>query len=184
MNKKIAMLASSVLLTVGLVACPTPVTPPPPPPPPPEQVTTQLILNGGFEVENTNWTFEGGAVRVVSADKKTGTAFAALGKASTGSLKVSQLINVPAAGNTTLKYSIKIASNEAADASFDSIVVRAGTTIINTLTVANTRGQYVEYSSDLSAFKGGEVLISFSASFDASVLTTFCIDDVSAANVR
>ncbi len=183
MKNNLVKLASGVLLAAGLVACPTP--PAPPPPPPPEAVTTQLLLNGGFEATTTNWTFAGGAGRVVSNNAKSGTAWGSIASASTSTdRKISQLINVPASGNSTLKYSVKITSDEGVDSSFDSLVIRVNSTIINTLTVANTRGAYVEYTYDLSPFKGAEAEISFRGTFDNSVLSTFAIDDVTATNVR
>lgn len=66
--------------------------------PPVEVVTTELILNGGFEAATTNWTFTGDGARLTAptACVKTGTAFGALVSGSKGLATISQTINVPA----------------------------------------------------------------------------------------
>ena len=56
--------------------------------------------------------------------------------------------------------------------------------MIGALTTANLRGEYKEYDYDLSTFVGTSANIEFAGKFDKSVVTKFCIDDVSAINSR
>ena len=182
MKKSASMLVSAALLIVGLVACPsdkTEVTPPA------EVVTTELILNGGFEADSNNWTFAADSFRSKSSRcVKTGAFSSALVAGSKGFATISQAINVPTQGTAALKYSVRIDTNEKPGIASATLIVRANETKINTLTTADLRGEYKEYNFDLSKFAGTSVNIEFAGKFDQSVVTTFCIDDVSAINSR
>lgn len=182
MKKTVSIIVSAALLTVGLVACPdkTEVTPPA------EVVTTELILNGGFEAESNNWTFTGAGKRATSPAtcKRTGSAYGSLSSATTSVQKAAQSINVPSQGTTLLKYWVRIQSSETAGTAFDNLVVKADATVISTLTTANEQEKYTEYTYDLTPLKGTSVNITFQGTFDNVVSTNFCIDDVSAINSK
>lgn len=182
MKKSVSMLVSAALLMVGLVACPsdkTEVTPPA------EVVTTELILNGGFEAATNNWAFVADSFRSKSSRcVKTGAFSGALVAGSKGFATLSQAINVPTKGTTSLKYSVRIETNEKAGIASSTLIVRVNETMIGTLTTADLRGEYKEYDYDLSKFAGTSVNIEFAGKFDETVVTTFCVDDVSALNSR
>lgn len=65
-----------------------------------------------------------------------------------------------------------------------NLVVSVNETTINTLTTADPRGEYKQYTVDLSTLKGTSVNIRFTGNFNNSVSSAFCIDNVSAINSR
>jgi hypothetical protein len=190
MKKVFAIIVSAALLTTGLVSCPSEkVTPPaetPPPTPPPEVVTTELILNGGFEAITTNWTLSTNSFRFTSPPTcvHSGVAFAAITGGRSGFATISQTINVPAQGTTALKYWVRIETDEKPGIAASNLVVRVNETIIKTLTTADSRREYNEYTYDLSALKGTSAIIKFTGTFNTLVSSAFCVDDVSAINSR
>lgn len=183
MKNSVSVLLSAALLTVGLVACPsekTVVTPPV------DAVTTELILNGGFEASTTDWTFTGDARRSTfpTACAKNGAAYGRIEKIKAFSNGLSQTFNVPNQGTTMLKYWVRIESKVSQASADDSLVVRVNGTVINTLTTANPQEVYAEYSYDLSELVGKSVTIEFKGTFKDLEETNFCIDDVSALNSK
>ena len=182
MKKTVSIIVSAALLTVGLVACPdkTEVTPPA------EVVTTELILNGGFEANTSNGTFTGDGRRNLSpvACRKTGTYFGSISKEKSSVGTAAQTINVPAQGTTTLKYWVRIDSNVNQASASDSLLVKVNEKVISTLTTADPQEIYKEYSADLTELAGKSATIQFRGTFKDIDATNFCIDDVSAINSK
>jgi hypothetical protein len=182
MKKPALLFVSAALLIVSLVSCSsntTGVTPPP------GVETTELILDGGFEAATNNWTFVGDGIRSKSSTcVKTGAFSGALVAGSRGFATISQTINVSAQGKTSLKYSVRIETNEKPGVVSSTLVVRVNQTVIGTLTTADLRGEHKEYNYDLSKLAGASANIEFAGKFDETIVTKFCIDDVSAINLR
>ena len=149
MKKSVSMLVSAALLIVGLVACPsdkTEVTPPavtpPATPPPVDVVTTELILNGGFEAETSDWNFDGTDRSTLSKTcVKTGTYYGLITLPNLGveyNPLLSQNFNVPAQGTTLLTFWVRIESNEPTNRDV-ILIVKANAAILTTLTMKNSR---------------------------------------------
>ena len=181
MKNAVSVLVCASLLSLGLVSCPAEkITPPA------EVVTTELILNGSFESQKADWIVKGSAFTATVPDVcvKTGKNFLVLRATSESAESFSQTINVPAQGTTVLKYWVRIEAWLPASNSFDNLVVSVNSNVINTMTPANERKIYNEYSYDLTAFAGKPVTLEFKGTFSRGESGLFCIDDVSAVNSK
>lgn len=180
MKGLMSIVVSAALLTIGLVS-----RPPDKAMPPVEIVTTELMLGGGSKAKATNWTFTGNIRSSTPATCiTTGTPHTSMTSAKTATKKYVESINVPAQGTTTLKYKVRIQNAESQAVASDNLVVKVNTTVVHTLTTANPQDAYTEYTHDLSALAGTQAIIEFKWTFDNSVSSNFCIDDVIASNSR
>ena len=151
--------------------------------------TTELIGNGGFESGNTVWTASTSVI-----DNGTGQA------ARTGSWKawldgygaahtdtLLQTVSIPAAASTaTLSFWLKVVSSETSTTSaLDTLKLQvrnsSGAVLATLKTYSNLDkgSSYVQRSFDLSAYKGQTIQVYFIGVENASVSTSFLIDDVS-----
>jgi hypothetical protein len=173
------------VLCAALVACPSTQEP----------IVTELIVNGGFET-SSDWTFSpSGAARGTQAYcAKSGVAYGALStqgeKSEPG---ISQFIVMPTQGKTTLEFSVRVDTLEAAGTSANSIrlFVGYGEAIGSaTVTTGNIRDRYLTQTVDITnqkgiAVDGGQKIeVYFKAAFLGSKPSVFCVDDVSVKNVR
>jgi hypothetical protein len=79
---------------------------------------------------------------------------------------------------------VHVDTTDTAQVAHDVLVVKVGSTALTTLrTLSNldARPGYVQYSSDVSSFAGQTVSVTFDASEDSSLQTSFVVDDTSVA---
>ena len=152
-------------------------------------VSTQLIVNGGFESGASNWA---GSSGVITADATVpahaGTYKAWLdGYGTSHTDTLSQSIVIPAAAaSVKLAFWLRVISDETTTTqAYDTLKVQvrnsSGTLLATLATYSNLNkgATYLQKSLDLGAYKGQTVRVYFEGKEDASNTTTFLIDDVS-----
>ena len=149
-----------------------------PPAPPPG-----AIVNGDFESGGTGWTES--AAGLIGTNLPHGGSYSAwLGGADVASERVSQTITVPADG--TLRYHWQMTTTDTSGRPHDYLRVRvySGTSgaLLRTVRTWSNRHAANAWSSDsvnLAAYGGRTVQISFEATTDSTLPTSFYVDDVS-----
>jgi Zn-dependent metalloprotease len=151
----------------------------------------ELVANGGFEAGAAAWSGDTSVVgnwRGVGGAAYAGTQFAYLGgNGRTATETLSQSVSIPAiATSATLSFAVHIDSAEVTrSAIYDTLLVQvknpAGFVLATVSGFSNldARPGYQTYSADLSAFRGQDVVLSFTASEDFALQTAFSIDNVS-----
>lgn len=152
---------------------------------------SELVQNGGFESGTTPWTGATGAIGAFSGQAPyAGTRCAWLGgNGRTASESLAQAVVIPAsAGTATLRFQLHIDTAETTSTTaYDKLVVQVlngSGTVLKTLATysnLNKAAGYVERSFDLSAYRGQTVRLSFRATEDGSLQTSFVLDQVSLA---
>jgi methionine-rich copper-binding protein CopC len=141
----------------------------------------QLIANGGFETGSASpWTASAGVIDSSASEPSHSGTYKAwmdgYGSAHTDTL--SQSVSIPACATTaTLTFWLHIDTAETGSTAYDVLTVKAGSTTLATYSNANAAAGYVQKSLNVIAFKGQTVSISFTAVEDASLQTSFVIDD-------
>ena len=153
--------------------------------PPP---TSSGLVNGGFESGATAWTQSPSGIitsTAVSGSRvRTGSWSAWLGGYNSADEALTQRVAVPAAG-ATLTYWWRLTSTESKTTAYDRMTVRVLDTngaVLGTLrTRSNTAARDAWYSDSLSlaAYAGRTVVLRFGVTTDASVVSSFHVDDVS-----
>ena len=150
---------------------------------------TELIVNGGFESGTTAWTASSGVITNASGESAhAGTYFAWLdgyGSATTDTLV--QTVSIPSTITTaTLTFWLHIDTAETTTTTaYDTLSVQlqngSGTVLTTLATYSNLNKNtgYAQKSFDVSAYKGQSVKVYFKGVEDASLQTSFVIDDVS-----
>jgi aminopeptidase S len=141
----------------------------------------QKLGNPGFETATTPWTATSGVVgaNTGNGSPRTGTRDAWLdGYGSTHTDTLSQSVTLPAGCSTyTLSFYLKVSTAETSTTTqFDKLTVQAGTTTLQVFSNLNVSG-YTLRSYNLAAFAGQTVTIKFTGVEDASLQTSFVIDD-------
>lgn len=157
--------------------------------------STQLFLNPGFESGATGWTQSpGGLIRNTAArPAHSGTWYAMLnGLGVSSSHSIYQQIVVPAnACSAQLTFWVRIDTAETTTTKLnDKLSVQVGTkpstswkyTTIATYSNLDANNTYVQKTLDLSAYKGMTIRVRFGGRENATLQTTFVIDDT-AANI-
>jgi hypothetical protein len=151
--------------------------------------SSELIVNGGFESGNTVWTASTSVI-----DNGTGQASHAgswkawlngYGSAHTDTLL--QTVSIPsAASSATLTFWLKVLSDDTSTTTaYDTLKLQvrnsSGTVLATLKTYSNLdKGtSYAQRSFDLSAYKGQTVQIYFIGVENATLATSFLVDDVS-----
>ena len=143
-----------------------------------------VLQNPSFESGVTSWSATSGAITNASgAPARTGTWKAWLngyGRSATDT--VSQSITVPSAA--TLSFYLHVSSAETTTSTaYDRLqvqVVRGGTTTtLGTFSNLDEGTSYVKRTFSLASFAGQTVTIRFNGTEDASLATSFLIDDTS-----
>jgi Zn-dependent metalloprotease len=138
-----------------------------------------LIANGGFESGATSWTATSGVISSGS-NAHAGTRFAWLdGYGSSHTDTLQQVVSVPSGCNATLNYYLFIDTDEQPSAAYDKITLTANGQTLASFSNLNSGTGYVLRSSSLAAFAGQSVTLKWTGTEDASVQTSFLIDDVS-----
>lgn len=154
---------------------------------PPPPATTNRVKQAGFESgpgiwQGNEWTIncdDGGQA------PRTGRCNAYLGDygASHTDILGQRGIVLPSSPALTLRFWLRIATDEFGSTPFDKLHVRVVsggvTTNLATFSNANATAGYVVRSASLAAFTGKTIELRFVAVEDSSVPTAFFIDDVS-----
>ncbi|MEU3551094.1 M28 family peptidase [Streptomyces longwoodensis] len=141
---------------------------------------TQVIANGGFESGASPWTGDTGSIGTFSGQSAhSGTRYAWLagyGYAATDAL--TQTVTVPAGCTTaTLKYWLHIDTAESGSTAYDTFQVKVDGTAKQSYSNANAAAGYTQRSLDLTPYIGRQVTLTFTATEDASLQTSFVVDD-------
>lgn len=151
-------------------------------------VGTELITNGGFESGTTPWVFSGNGLRSTGSFPHSGVAYSLTGGVNSSSGAEYQQIAIPTSATGTLTFWLNISSSETTTTTkFDNFFVEVRDTaggLLSTLaTFSNldkvAAGVYSQKTFSVAAFKGQTVRIQFRSTTDASLITTFRVDDVS-----
>jgi len=154
---------------------------------PPLSSGSNLLSNPGFELGDTLWAATSGVIAAWGAavpdpqPAHLGTRSAWLGGrgwAHTDS--ITQLVTIPAGSSATLSYFAHIDTDEATGSlAYDTMTVRAGSTVLQALSNLNAAAGYQGRNIDLSAYVGRTISLSFTGSEDESLSTSFVLDDMS-----
>jgi subtilase family serine protease len=145
-------------------------------------VATQLLGNTGFETGSASpWSATSGVVSTASGSEAPhgGTYFAWMdgyGSAHTDTL--SQTVTVPSGcTSATLSFWLKIDTAETSSTAYDKLTVKVGSTTLATYSNLN-KAAYTQRSFNLTGYAGQSVTVTFTGIEDASLQTSFVIDDV------
>jgi hypothetical protein len=140
--------------------------------------TGQKLLNPGFESGATNWTQTTGVINTDGAHAHAGSGYAWLdGYGSTHTDSVSQSVTIPAGCTASLSYYLYISSSEGTGTAYDKLAVTANGTTVQSLSNVNKGTGYVLRTVSLNAYAGSTVTIKWTGTEDASVATSFFLDD-------
>ncbi|WP_251095027.1 M28 family peptidase [Streptomyces sp. Caat 7-52] len=141
---------------------------------------SQVISNGGFESGTSPWTGDTGAIGSFSGQSAhSGSRYAWLagyGHAATDT--VSQTVTVPSGcTKATLKYWLHIDTDESGTTVYDTFQVKVDGTAKQTYSNAGAATGYTERTLDLTPYLGRQITLTFTATEDSSLQTSFVVDD-------
>jgi hypothetical protein len=148
----------------------------------------EKIVNGGFESGTTGWSGTTGAIGTFTGQTAfEGARYAWLGgNAKTASETLTQSVAIPSAATTaTLTFALHIDTAESGTTAYDKLVVtvkNSAGSVLGTLATysnANAASGYQTRTFNLAAYKGQTVTLSFAATEDSSLQTSFVVDKVS-----
>jgi hypothetical protein len=151
----------------------------------------ELVANGGFEANAAGWSGDTTVVgnwQGVGGTPYQGRQFAYMGgNGRVASEVLSQGVSIPAtATSATLSFMLHTDSAEVTTSViYDTLLVQvknpAGAVLGTVLGFSNldARPGYQPYSTDLTAFRGQDVVLSFTMNEDRGLATAFSIDNVS-----
>ncbi|WP_425471934.1 M28 family peptidase [Streptomyces piniterrae] len=140
----------------------------------------QLLANGGFENGTAPWTGDTGAIGAHSGrSAHSGSRFAWLGGyGSSATDSLSQSVTVPSGcAKATLTYWLHIDTDETDRVAYDTFRVKVGNTTLTTLSNTDAATGYTQRTLDLTPYIGQQITLTFTATEDASLQTSFVIDD-------
>lgn len=161
---------------------PTPVpTNSPTPGPTPTPVggcSGQLLLNPGFESGTANWSSTAYVINTDGYYAHSGVGYAWLdGYGYTHTDTLSQSVTIKAGCGATLTYWLAIDTQETTTTTaYDTLVLTVNGVAKQSFSNLN-HGSYAQHSVDLSAYAGQTVTIKWTGTEDASLATSFFIDD-------
>ncbi|MEU4481329.1 M28 family peptidase [Micromonospora sp. NPDC023966] len=142
----------------------------------------QLIRNSSFESGSTPWTATSGVITNSSSQAaRTGSYKAWLdGYGSTHTDTLSQSVSIPAGcASYTLSFWLHIDTAETTTGTaYDRLTVQVGTTTLASYSNLNAASGYTQRSFNLAAYAGQTVTLKWTGVEDASLQTSFVIDDV------
>ncbi|MFD7733356.1 protease pro-enzyme activation domain-containing protein [Kitasatospora phosalacinea] len=151
------------------------------PPPTGSCTAAQLLGNPGFETGTASpWTASSGVVDNSSSEAAHGGSWKAwmdgYGSARTDSL--SQTVTVPAGCKAALSFWLHVDTAETSTTTaYDKLTVTANGTTVATYSNLNKGTGYAQKTVDLSAYAGQSVTVKFNGVEDASLQTSFVVDD-------
>ncbi|HEX7536161.1 MAG TPA: M4 family metallopeptidase [Dermatophilaceae bacterium] len=169
---RVAASFSAIDVPTGAATCRT-ASPPP--------VGTNLLANPGFERGNTLWSATPGVIDTWPewGAPRSGTWNAWLnGRGFESYDSISQLLTIPAGRSATLSYYVLIGTDETGSVAFDTLTVRAGSTVLQTWSNADAADGYQLETVSLSAYAGRTISLSFAGAEDGTLFTSFVLDDL------
>ncbi|WP_079190330.1 M4 family metallopeptidase [Actinacidiphila paucisporea] len=146
----------------------------------------QLLTSPGFESGATGWTYSSGVIDTsTGAPAHSGSAKAWLdGYGATHTDTLSQSVTIPATcTSANLTFYLYVTSDETTTTTaYDKLTVAAGTTTVASYSNLNKGTGYVQRTVSLTPYIGKTVVLKFTGTEDASLQTSFLIDDT-AVNV-
>ncbi|MFD4370178.1 S8 family serine peptidase [Streptomyces sp. NPDC058486] len=148
----------------------------------------QQLANRGFESGNTAWTASNGVIdNTTGTPGRTGAWKAWLGgHGSARTDTLSQRVTIPqAATRANLRFWLRVMSDETGTGAYDTLRVQvlddSGAVLSTLATYSNqNRGTtWLRKNFDLSAYRGQSVTLRFTGQEDASLKTSFLVDDTS-----
>lgn len=143
----------------------------------------QVIVNGGFETGTAPWTATSGVITSATTGEPAhgGTTIGWLdgyGTAHTDTL--SQSVTLPAGcTSASLQYWLHIDTGETTTTTrFDTLTAQVGTTTVASYSNLDKNTGYLQRTVDVSQFLGQTVTIKFTGVEDASLQTSFVLDDL------
>ncbi|MBV6700673.1 putative Ig domain-containing protein [Kitasatospora aureofaciens] len=142
----------------------------------------QLLGNPGFETGSAApWTASSGVIdNSASQAAHSGSWKAWLdgyGSAHTDTL--SQTVTIPAGCKATLSFWLHVDTAETGTTPYDKLTVSVNGTTLKTYSNVDAAAGYQQRTFDLSAYAGQSVTLKFTGTEDASLQTSFVIDDTS-----
>ncbi|MFJ9419643.1 M28 family peptidase [Streptomyces sp. NPDC101227] len=140
----------------------------------------QLLTNGGFENGTAPWTGDTGTIGAHSGrSAHTGSRFAWLGGyGSSATDSLSQSVTLPSGcAKATLTYWLHIDTDETDRVAYDTFRVKVGNTTLKTLSNTDAATGYTQRTLDLTPYIGQQITLTFTATEDASLQTSFVLDD-------
>ncbi|MEU0151264.1 M28 family peptidase [Micromonospora fulviviridis] len=142
----------------------------------------QLIGNSSFESGSTPWTASSGVITNSSSQAaRTGSYKAWLdGYGSSHTDTLSQSVSIPAGCSSyTLSFWLHIDTAEnTTGTAYDKLTVQVGSATLATYSNLNAASGYAQRSFNLAAYAGQTVTLKWTGVEDASLQTSFVIDDV------
>ncbi|MFE2160767.1 M28 family peptidase [Streptomyces lydicus] len=140
----------------------------------------QLLTNGGFETGTSPWTGDTGAIGSHAGQSAhSGSRFAWLGGYGYSATdSIVQTVTVPAGcAKATLTYWLHIDTDETDRVAYDTFKVKAGSTTLTTLSNTDAASGYVQRTLDLTPYIGQRIALTFTATEDSGLQTSFVLDD-------
>ncbi|MEE1782338.1 M4 family peptidase, partial [Streptomyces sp. SP17BM10] len=143
---------------------------------------TQLLGNAGFETGSASpWTASSGVVDNSASQAAHGGSWKAWldGYGSTHTDTLSQTVMIPAGCKATLSFWLHVDTAESGTTAYDKLAVSVNGTTLKTYSNVDAAAGYQQRTFDLSAYAGKSVTLKFTGTEDASLQTSFVIDDTS-----
>jgi len=150
---------------------------------------SELFSNGGFEASASPWAGSGTGYFYTAngSNPHGGTGYIYFGVNDSVSGQSYQQVSIPSTATGTFSFWLNVTSSESGTTAYDKLFVEvrntSGTLLSTLATYSNvnkgTAGVYSQKSFDVSAYKGQTVRLQFRSTTDASVTSTFRVDDAS-----
>jgi aminopeptidase S len=142
----------------------------------------QVVGNGGFESGSAPWSASSGVITNSASQPAHAGSYKAWldGYGSTHTDTLSQSVTLPAGCSTyTLAFYLHIDTAETTSSiAYDRLTVQLGTTILATYSNLDAAAGYQRKTFDVGAYAGQTVTLKFTGTEDASLQTSFVVDDV------
>ncbi|MFD7584362.1 M4 family metallopeptidase [Kitasatospora sp. NPDC059811] len=142
----------------------------------------QLLGNAGFETGSAApWTTSSGVVDNSSSQAAHGGSWKAWlnGYGSSHTDTLAQTVTIPAGCKATLSFWLHIDTAESGSTAYDKLAVSVNGTTLKTYSNVDAAAGYQQRTFDLSSYAGQTVTLKFTGTEDASLQTSFVIDDTS-----
>ncbi len=142
---------------------------------------TNAVTNPGFESGSTGWTVTGTLITNSTLwFPHSGSRYAWMqGYGSNTDDSLRQSVTVPNSPNAKLRFDLLVNTEEASGGSaFDTLQVRLGSATLGTFSNLNATDSYTRRTFGIGSFAGQTRQLQFIGNEDASIQTTFLVDDV------
>ncbi len=148
-----------------------------PSPTPKPGCSGQLLLNPGFESGSADWSSTAGVINTDGAYSHSGYGYAWLdGYGYTHTDTLRQSVTIPSGCKATLTYWLSIQTQESGSIAYDKLSVTVNGVRVQSFSNVNA-GPYALRTVDISAYAGRTDTIKWTGTEDASLATSFFIDD-------